>query len=110
MKEGRSSKATQDAAFFVYRGSTLGKFLALLAFLVVLIFRPNSYDPSTYWAIALVVVLFVAALVIVIARGVRGLKVLNDSAKEDRRRIAAGLPLERQEPQSPDRPPGTAGK
>jgi membrane protein implicated in regulation of membrane protease activity len=98
MKEGRSSKATENVAFSLMGGSSIATFLMGLALLVLLTFRPSSYDPSTYWAIALTAFLCVSALVIVIVRALRGLKRLNASVKEDRRRIAAGLPLERDEP------------
>lgn len=110
MKERRSSRATEDVALSLMGGSSVVFFLALLAFLVMLMVRPRVGDPSTYWAIALMAFLLITALVIVVVRGVRGLKRLNASAKEDRRRIAAGLPLERDDPQPPETPPGSAGK
>jgi len=106
MKESRSSRATEDIALAHLGGSFVAYVLMLLAFLVLLIFRPSAYDPSTYWAMALMAFLFVTALIIVIVRGVRGLKRLNASVKEDRRRIAAGLPLEREDPQPPETPSG----
>jgi hypothetical protein len=94
MKEGRSSKATENVVFSLIGGSSTATLLMFLALLVLLIFRPSSYDPSTYWAMALIAILCVSALVIATVRGLRGLKRLNASVKEDRRRIAAGLPVE----------------
>lgn len=106
MKESRSSRATEDIAFAQLAGSFTAYALMLLAFLVLLISRPSAYDPSTYWAMALMAFLFVTALFIVIVRGVRGLKRLNASVKEDRRRSAAGLIQEREDPQLPETPSG----
>jgi O-antigen/teichoic acid export membrane protein len=94
MKEDRSSRATRNAFFSLFGPFSVANFLLLLMFLVLLVFRPSGYDSSTYWALALMAFLGISALVVVIVGARGGLKRLTASAKEDRRRIAAGLPLD----------------
>jgi hypothetical protein len=86
-----------------------GNILMLLAILVLVIFSPNADDPGTYWAVGLVALLMTTAAGFIIGGGgIRWVRLL-ESGKEDRSRIQAGLPLEREEPQPPETPPGSGG-
>lgn len=101
---GRSSKATWDAFFAMFGPSQLANVLMLLAILVLVIFRPNIGDSGTYWSIALVAVLILAAGVLVAVGGGSRLKRIRESAQDDHQRLAQGLPLERDERLPPSRP------
>lgn len=91
----KSSKATWDAFFAMFGPFQLANVLMLSAILALVIFRPNIGDSATHWSIALVAVLIVAAGVLVAVGGGSRLKRLRESAQGDHRRLAHGLPLER---------------
>ncbi|KUM34889.1 hypothetical protein AR689_12390 [Arthrobacter sp. EpRS71] len=93
----RSSKATWDAFFAIFGPFQLANILMLLAILALVIFRPNIGDSATHWSIALVAVLIVTAGVLVAVGGGSRLKRLRESARDDRRRLAQGLPLDKDE-------------
>lgn len=82
----------------------LANILMLLAILALMIFRPNVGDSATHWSIALMAVLIVAAGAMVAVGGGARLKRLRESAQDDRRRLAHGLPLERDEQHRPPEP------
>lgn len=71
----------------------VANFTLILVVIVLAVFQPKASDPSTYWAIALMAVLMLVAGGLMV-KGMLRLRLLRKSHKEDRRRIAAGLPLE----------------
>lgn len=68
-------------------------FTMILVVIVLAAFQPKASDPSTHWAIALMAVLMLVAGGLMV-KGLLRLRLVRRSQKEDRRRIAAGLPLE----------------
>lgn len=70
----------------------------LIGMLVLFVFEPSVNDPSTYWVIAAMAVMFLVAGGLIVQGTLRH-KNIRKSAIEDRRRIAAGLPLEREDPE-----------
>ena len=84
-----------DAAFASNIFSLSGTVLTAVTYILFLVFKPSVYVPATYWAIGLLGAMFTLAFALIITGGVIRLRRLRSSAKEDRRRIAAGLPLER---------------
>lgn len=105
MKEDRSSKATREAFFSLFGPFGIANLLCLLMFLVLLIFRPNFNDPGTYWALVLMFAFGISALIVVLVGSWGRLRQLSASAREDRRRIAAHLPVERENPPDTPEPP-----
>jgi magnesium-transporting ATPase (P-type) len=96
--KNRTSKSTWDVLLSTFGPFQVTNILMLLAILVLVIFRPNADDPGTFWAIAIVALLIVITGVIVVSRGGKRLKRLREAAQEDRRRVEARLPLERDDP------------
>jgi hypothetical protein len=93
-----TSKATWDAYDFMHGPLAISNFILLGAIILFAVIQPNLDDPSTYWALAL------GAILLVVAGGfkVQGafrLRGIFRSAREDRRRIAEGLPLDPDEPE-----------
>ena len=96
----RSSKATWDAVFSMFGPYFIANIIMLITIVFFVVTQPKINDPSTYWSIALVGLLLLAAVVFVV-KGALGLRRVTAEAREDRRRLAAGLPLEREEPEPP---------
>ncbi|XAS74016.1 hypothetical protein VUN82_09365 [Micrococcaceae bacterium Sec5.1] len=91
----RSSKATWNAVLSMFGPYFIANLIMLVAIIFFWVTQPKINDPSTYWSIALVGLLLLAAALFVV-KGARGLQRVNAEAREDRRRHAAGLPLERE--------------
>ena len=94
----KSSKATWDAFYSMDGPSAISNIIVLVALILFAVSQPDVDDPSTYWALALVAVLFLVAGGFQVQAALR-LKRVYRSAKEDRRRIAEGLPLDPGEPE-----------
>ena len=94
----RSSNATWNAVFSMFGPYFIANVIMLIAIIFFWVTQPKINDPSTYWSIALVSLLLLEAALFVV-KGARGLRRVNAEAREDRRRHAAGLPLEREEPE-----------
>ncbi len=71
----------------------VANFTLMLVVVVLVVFQPKATDPSTYWAIGLMAVLMLIAGGLMV-KGLLRLRLVRKEHKEDRRRIAAGLPLE----------------
>jgi hypothetical protein len=84
------------AAAFASNGyTTYAQALVIGGGILAVVIRPSFDDPGTYWAIAVAGVMIVLGLAFTIIGGVIRIRRLNASVREDRRRLAAGLPLER---------------
>lgn len=93
----KSSKATWDAYYSMDGPFAISNFILLIAFILLAVSQPNLDDPSTYWALVIGAVLFLLAGGFKVQGALR-LKRVFRSAKEDRRRVAEGLPLDPEEP------------
>ena len=71
----------------------IANFTMFLVLILYVIVQPKASDPSTYWAIGLMAVLMLVAGGLMV-NGLFRFRLVHKSHKEDRRRIAAGLPLE----------------
>jgi hypothetical protein len=71
----------------------IANFTLMLVVVVLVVFQPKACDPSTYWAIGLMAVLMLIAGGLMV-KGFLRLRLVHKAHKEDRQRIAAGLPLE----------------
>ncbi|MFJ4207926.1 hypothetical protein ACIPY2_05605 [Paenarthrobacter sp. NPDC089675] len=96
--KNRSSATTWNAVFATFGPYTIANGLMLLALVLFLIFGPEVDDSGTYWSIGLIRLVMLAAGIFIF-KGALGLRKVNASSREDRRRIAAGLPLEREQEQ-----------
>lgn len=89
----RTSKATWQAFYSMDGPFAISNLILLGALILIAVLRPNLDDPNTHWTLAVVAVLFLVAGGFKV-QGVLRLKSVHKSAKEDRRRIAEGLPLD----------------
>ncbi|WP_458111277.1 hypothetical protein M1D88_13100 [Arthrobacter sp. R1-13] len=89
----RSSKATWQAFYSMNGPFAVAQGFMFVMLIVLAIFQPAVDRPDTYPALAIVVLLILVAGGFMVAGMFRFLR-LRKSAREDRRRIAAGLPLD----------------
>ena len=80
----RSSKATWNAVSSMFGPYFIANVIMLVAIIFFWVTQPKINDPSTYWSIALVGLLLLAAALFVV-KGARGLRRVNADAREDRR-------------------------
>ncbi|WP_442542521.1 hypothetical protein ACSBOX_11255 [Arthrobacter sp. KN11-1C] len=88
-----TSRNTWQAVYSMFGPMAVANFTMLLVIVVLVVFQPKASDPSTYWAIALMAALMLVAGGLML-KGLLRLRLVRKEHKEDRRRIAAGLPLE----------------
>lgn len=92
--DGTSKTPTGEAtwgAFYSMLGPYAIANFILIGALALFVFEPSVYDPSTYWVIAAMAIMFLVAGVFIV-RGTLRHKNIRKSAKEDRRRISLGFP------------------
>ena len=89
----RTSKATWQAFYSMNGPFAVAQGFLFVMLIVFAIFQPAVDRPETYPSLVIVVLLFLVAGGFMVAGTFRFLR-LRKSDKEDRRRIAAGLPLE----------------
>jgi len=70
----------------------------LVAIILGAVFQPKVNDPNTLWALVLVAVVMLVAGGFMVAGALR-FKRVHKSHREDQRLIAAGLPLEPEQPE-----------
>lgn len=88
-----TSRNTWQAVYSMFGPFAISNLTLLLVLITYVVFQPKASDPSTYWAIGLLAVLMLVAGVLMV-KGLLRFKLVHKEHKEDRRRIAAGLPLE----------------
>jgi amino acid transporter len=71
----------------------IANIITFIAMILFLIFQPKVNEPSTHWALVMVGILLLLAIVFVV-KGTLRLKQIKKSAMEDRRRLATGLPVD----------------
>ncbi|WP_223916290.1 hypothetical protein [Arthrobacter sp. NicSoilC12] len=96
--KARSSKATWQSVYSMFGPLKIANLTMLIAIILAVMFQPKANDPSTYWAAAMVAFVMLVAGFFLVRGGLR-LKRVRASAREDRRRIAAGLPLDPENPE-----------
>ncbi|WP_026538718.1 hypothetical protein [Arthrobacter sp. 9MFCol3.1] len=94
----KTSKDTWRAVYSMFGPYAIANLFMLVAFIFLAVAQPNLDDENTYWALVVGAVLMLAAGGFLVA-GLLRFKGVHISHKADRRRIAAGLPLEPEEPQ-----------
>lgn len=87
----RTSKATWQAFYSMNGPFAVAQGFMFVTLIVFAVFQPAVDRPDTYPALAVVILLFLVAGGFMVAGTFRFLR-LRKSAKEDRRRIAAGPP------------------
>jgi uncharacterized BrkB/YihY/UPF0761 family membrane protein len=87
-----TSRNTWQAVYSMFGPFAVANFTLFLVLILYVVLQPKASDPSTYWAIALMAVLMLIAGGLMVSGMVR-LRLVRKAHKEDRRRIAAGLPL-----------------
>lgn len=87
-----TSKATWRAVDSIFGPFTIGNIFLIAGIIIFGIFQPEG-APIPLWA-GLTVALFMLVGVGFVIKGVIRTKNIRKSAKEDRRRLAAGLPLD----------------
>lgn len=93
-----TSRATWQSAYSMFGPFAIANFIMLIALILFAVFQPKVSDPNTHWALAMVAgVLLVAGGFMV--KGILRFKRVHQSHREDQRRIAAGLPLEPEQPE-----------
>lgn len=99
-RTGTSSRATWQAFYSMLGPFAIAQGFMLVMLIVLAVFQPAISRPDTYLSLAVVVLLLLVAGCFVVA-GMHRFLHLRKSAKEDRRRIASGLPLELESPDDP---------
>jgi len=94
----RSSKATWHSVYSMLGPLKVANLTMLVAIILAVVFQPKANDPSTYWAAVVVAFVMLVAAFFLVRGGLRSKRV-RTSAAEDRRRIAAGLPLDPEDPE-----------
>lgn len=87
------SRTTKQASFSMFGPFTIANFIMVAGVLFLLISQPKYGSPDTYWAAVVFGLFMLVALAFIIKGGLR-LRNVRRSASEDRRRNAAGLPLD----------------
>jgi prepilin signal peptidase PulO-like enzyme (type II secretory pathway) len=96
-----ASRTTRQAFFSMFGPFTIANIFMLAAIVVFVAFQPDgAYMPS--WAAAVISILMLVALAFIIKGGLR-LRNVRKSAGEDRRRHAAGLPLDPEDQRDADK-------
>ena len=93
-----TSKATWHAIYSMFGPLKIANLLMLVAIILAIVFQPKYGDPDSFWPGAMVIGVMLVAGVFLVKGGLR-LRQVRKSGKEDRRRIAAGLPLDPEEPE-----------
>lgn len=93
-----TSRATFQAISSMFGPYGIANVLMLGALLLFVVFQPAVNDPGTHWALVMVAIILLAAVVFVV-KGTLRLKHVGKSAREDRRRVAAGLSLDPEQPE-----------
>jgi hypothetical protein len=93
----RTSAATWRAFYSMLGPYATANFI-LIGMLALFVFKPSVNDPSTYWVLAVMVIMILVAGGFIV-KGTLRHKTILKSAKEDRRRLAAGLPLDAEDPE-----------
>lgn len=96
--KGRSSKATWQSVYSMLGPLKIANLTMLVAIILAVVFQPKANDPSTYWAATMVAFVMLVAGFFLVRGGLR-LKRVRSSAAENRRRIAAALPLDPEDPE-----------
>ncbi|WP_136017910.1 hypothetical protein [Arthrobacter silvisoli] len=100
----KSSKATWRAVFSMFGPYAVANMVMIAAIVVFAVFQPDLHGPpetwtaTTIWSAATIVVLVLTSFGFVV-KGALRLRLVYKEAREDRRRIAAGLPLNPEEPE-----------
>ena len=92
-----TSRATFQAISSMFGPYGIANLLMLVALILFVVFQPKVNDPGTHWALVMVGVILLAAVVFVV-KGTLRLRHVGKSAREDRRRLAAGLPIDPEQP------------
>jgi hypothetical protein len=95
----KSSRKTWDAVFSTFGPYAVANILMLLAIVVFIVFQPDLSGPTDTWTLKTLLSCVAIGTIMLVAggfilKGVLGLRKVNQSAREDRRRVEAGLPLD----------------
>lgn len=95
----KSSRKTWDAVFATFGPYAVANIFMLLAIVVAIVFQPNLSGPSDSWTMQTLVSCVAIGILMLVAggfilKGLLGLRNVARSAREDRRRVEAGLPLD----------------
>ena len=97
-----SSRATWRAVYSMFGPYAIANVFMVVAIVLAIVFQPKYGDPESLWpAVTMAGVMFVAGIFVV--KGSLRLRQVGKSAREDRRRIAAGLPLDPEDQGDRDR-------
>lgn len=94
----RTSKTTWQAVYSMFGPYAIANLIMLIVIVVAVVFQPKFGDPNSYWSTAVEAALLLVAGIFVV-KGTLRLRQVRKSAREDKRRISAGLPLEPEEPE-----------
>jgi hypothetical protein len=94
----RTSKATFQAMSSMFKPYGIANVIAFIAMILFFVFQPKVNDPSTHWTLVMVGILLLLSIVFVV-KGTLRLKQIKKSTMEDRRRWAAGLPVDPEAPE-----------
>jgi hypothetical protein len=93
----RNSEATWRAFYSMLGPYATANFI-LIGMLALFVFKPSVNDPSTYWTMAVMVIMILVAGGFIVKGTLRHKSILK-SAEQDRKRLAAGLPLDPEDPE-----------
>lgn len=89
---------TWQAVYSMFGPYAIGNLIMLVAIIVAVVFQPKFGDPNSFWVAAIEAGLLLVAGIFVV-KGTLRLRQVRKSAREDKRRISAGLPLEPEDPE-----------